>query len=362
MKMELTRLPDQDRVRVAAQADRLGPAGATRALEVLGDAFVGIQDAPDQRIPLEVALVRLTRPEADTSIAALLDRITRLEHGMGRPAVGVPPPRRPRRAGAAPPASRRPARRARAEPVGPPRRSRRRRCGHRPRTAAAAGRGGLAAGAREMLQAGKQARSGSRRPPRGQAGGVARHRPGVPVGRGPATTAGQPAAPAHRSCPGPLAPAPPDRPAPDGRSGDLPSRDELTLAWGDSILSALPARAKAFFGGGRFVEVTDGAAVFALPNAPHAERCEASRPDVEAALAAHFGRAGPAAVGRGRRPDASRPGRPGPVRRPAVVPRRQPEGDEDVDLTQLTDADDVATSSVDRVRELFPGAELVDEG
>ena len=82
MKADLSRLPDRDRARVADQAARLGPAGATRALEVLGEAFVGIQDAPDQRIPLEVALVRLTRPEADTSLAALADRITRLERGV----------------------------------------------------------------------------------------------------------------------------------------------------------------------------------------------------------------------------------------------------------------------------------------
>jgi len=33
----------------------------------------------------------------------------------------------------------------------------------------------------------------------------------------------------------------------------------------------------------------------------------------------------------------------------------------DIDLAELTDAD-VTTSSVDRVRELFPGAELVDPG
>ncbi len=94
MKMDLVRLPEHDRERVAAQAERLGAAGATRALEVLGEAFVGIQDAPDQRIPLEVALVRLTRPESDTSISALVDRVTRLEHAAP-PAAGAsssPPP------------------------------------------------------------------------------------------------------------------------------------------------------------------------------------------------------------------------------------------------------------------------------
>ena len=357
MKMELTRLPDQDRVRVAAQAERLGPAGATRALEVLGDAFVGIQDAPDQRIPLEVALVRLTRPEADTSISALLDRITRLEHGMGQAGAAggpVPAPPAPAPAAAAPRATAAAPAAPVAEPVepraaaasavdAPPQDG-------SPRTAGA----GMAAGAREMLQAGKQARSGSRRPA---------------TTTKPATPSTPPAPAAEPAAPAPAAASVTSSPATTGAgsagsSGDLPSRDELTLAWGDSILSALPARAKAFFGGGRFVEVTDGVAVFALPNAPHAERCQASRPDVEAALAAHFGRPIPLrlAVDDGLTPpDAA--GAAGPSGPPGGGPdARQPEGDEDVDLTQLTDADDVATSSVDRVRELFPGAELVDEG
>jgi DNA polymerase III subunit gamma/tau len=363
MKMELTRLPDQDRVRVAAQAERLGPAGATRALEVLGDAFVGIQDAPDQRIPLEVALVRLTRPEADTSISALLDRITRLEHGMGPGGpAGGPAPAPPAPAAAAP----RAAATASAAPVADPAEPAEPRAGAgptvevppedgSPRTAGA----GMAAGAREMLQAGKQARSGSRRP-------AAAAKPATPSAPPAAAAAAEPALPAPAGSPATPAPATPATKGAGsaGSSGDLPSRDELTLAWGDSILSALPARAKAFFGGGRFVEVVDGVAVFALPNAPHAERCEASRPDVEAALAAHFGRPIPLrlAVDDGLTPpDAA--GAVGPAGPPGGGSGpRQPEGDEDVDLTQLTDADDVATSSVDRVRELFPGAELVDEG
>ncbi|MEZ5205688.1 MAG: DNA polymerase III subunit gamma/tau [Acidimicrobiales bacterium] len=96
MGSELDRLSDRDRERVAEQARRLGPAGATRALEVLGEAFVTIADAPDQRIPLEVALVRLTRPEADTTLAALAQRIDRLEQGSTagtaptRPAAAPP--------------------------------------------------------------------------------------------------------------------------------------------------------------------------------------------------------------------------------------------------------------------------------
>jgi len=78
---DLSRLTDTDRARATEQGRRLGAAGATRALESLGEAFVGIQDALDPRIPLEVALVRLTRDDADVSLSSLADRISRLEPG-----------------------------------------------------------------------------------------------------------------------------------------------------------------------------------------------------------------------------------------------------------------------------------------
>ena len=63
--------------------------------------FVDIRDAPDPRLLLDVALVRLTRPDADVSPAGLLARIERLER-EGRAAVtgrrltsGAAPRRRP---------------------------------------------------------------------------------------------------------------------------------------------------------------------------------------------------------------------------------------------------------------------------
>src|SRR5437763_1145619 len=73
-------------------------------------------------------------------------------------------------------------------------------------------------------------------------------------------------------------------------AGSFPTRDELTLAWGDVVLAALPQRAKVRFGGGHFVGVDDTWATFALPNSVHRDRCEECRPDVEQALASHFGR------------------------------------------------------------------------
>ncbi len=72
----------------------LGAAGMTRAIETLGQAIVDVRapSAPDPRLILEVAIVRLARRESRSSIDALLERVDRLERklaeigGSGAPA------------------------------------------------------------------------------------------------------------------------------------------------------------------------------------------------------------------------------------------------------------------------------------
>ncbi len=89
----------------------MGLAALVRAMEVLGRAQVDMRDAPDPRVSLEVALVRLAHPEADDSPEALLSRIERLE-AADRTAGATP---------AAPPAPAAPPRRASGAPTsGPP--------------------------------------------------------------------------------------------------------------------------------------------------------------------------------------------------------------------------------------------------
>ncbi len=74
---------------VESRAARVGLAALVRAIELLGQAQVTMRDAPDPRVDLEVALVRLTHPEADDTPGALLARIERLEAGLG--GRGSPP-------------------------------------------------------------------------------------------------------------------------------------------------------------------------------------------------------------------------------------------------------------------------------
>ncbi len=82
MARELVQLPDRRATVVADQAERLGAATTVRGMEVLGEVLVEMRHAPDPRVLVEVALVRLTSPAADSSIGALAARIERLEQAV----------------------------------------------------------------------------------------------------------------------------------------------------------------------------------------------------------------------------------------------------------------------------------------
>ncbi|MGH9304973.1 MAG: DNA polymerase III subunit gamma/tau, partial [Acidimicrobiales bacterium] len=60
-----------------ADLAQLGPARSVRAMELVGTALVDMRDSLDPRTTLEVALVRLTRPDLDDSTLALSDRLER---------------------------------------------------------------------------------------------------------------------------------------------------------------------------------------------------------------------------------------------------------------------------------------------
>lgn len=368
MKADLSRLSDEDRSLVTEQARRLGAAGATRALEVVGDAFVGIQDAPDPRIPLEVALVRLTKPEAEHSMSAIVERLERLERGLGPIGSAIPPaPHTPNHvhvdaaAGddAAPEVA--PAvatdevdettsdavdltddaTAATSPPASAP--------------AAAATDTRPAAEARRQLAAKKGAKGTAP---------AARSMPKKAPTKS-ATKAAAGAPPASTGDPFPDTPAkttkaakPTPRPAASSSAapGTLPSRDDLTLAWGDVILGGLPPKVKSRFASGRFVTVADGRAHFGLPNAMHARKCEEVSSQVEDALEKHFGTPVPLLI-----VIDDEPVLPSDAQGFASDPTEAPAEENEVDVTLLVDADDAASSSAERITEVFPGAEFVEE-
>jgi hypothetical protein len=129
-------------------------------------------------------------------------------------------------------------------------------------------------------------------------------------------------------------------------------------------LRRLPALTKALFSAGRFVSVDGGVAQFALPTAPHRDRCMELSPQVEAALAAHFGTAVPLTlvVDEGtsappaRKSDQTRKGPP-----PAADPVADGEADVDPDdlrAATATDADQASAAEA-RLLDAFPGTSEV---
>jgi DNA polymerase-3 subunit gamma/tau len=143
---------------------------------------------------------------------------------------------------------------------------------------------------------------------------------------------------------------PPPRPEPEPAppppaSGDLPSREELTLLWADQVLGRLRPRAKGLFAQGRFVRV-DAAAVLALPSDALRRKAEELRPQVEAELSAVAGRRVPLRL--------TVEGDDSPS------PAASPDEDEVVDLRELADAP--PEHGIDRLASAFPGAEIVVQG
>ncbi len=83
---ELSLTPEADAA-LAAQAERVAAPVVVRLLDELGTAMEAVRAGADARTRLELALVKAAKPEVDSSLRALLDRIERLERGA--PGGGV---------------------------------------------------------------------------------------------------------------------------------------------------------------------------------------------------------------------------------------------------------------------------------
>ncbi len=81
---------DADRERLLKWGELLGLARSVRILETVGRTIREMKSAPDKIVMLEVAAVRLTKPELDHSFESLDERLTRLERGASRPSATAP--------------------------------------------------------------------------------------------------------------------------------------------------------------------------------------------------------------------------------------------------------------------------------
>ena len=370
----LVQLSDTARERVVRWSEDFSDRDCTRALEAIGEALREMRQATDARIPLEVALVRLTRAEADTSLEALADRVDRLERGAPSAATAGSAPDAPPRA--APPAA------ATGGEASSPAEGSPGSGGGRPLDAARAflaEKAGVRAPEVEHVVGAPpvplphrlprpprrrhRATQHHRRPPR-----EARSRTGANAQTRVATYAADRTATDADYQGSALHPTP--------SSSGLPSQEELTIAWADQVLPKLGGLTKAMYAAGRFTDTAGAKAIFAVPNAVHREKSLQKLPEVEAALAAHFGRAVPLElVVEGEQPSAKPAARPDASDRrrlaanagPPSTARphsRRPRSDDEIgeigDPSELADTPVDDRTTVDRVIEAFPGAEVVD--
>ncbi|MFP5322393.1 MAG: DNA polymerase III subunit gamma/tau [Acidimicrobiia bacterium] len=344
-------LTDQAAERAREVSQALGPASLTRALEAVGTAVVEMRHAPDPRIPLEVALVQIARPEAAGDLDALVRRIEQLERALASGTPAPPSGATPAAPAEAPPAAPKPAAPTTSTP---------------PAAGAAAPRGPQAARARLAQH---EAAAQPAPEPSGPAADPG-SRPSLGALRKAA--APQPTTPAAPEAPEPATPATPapegaDRPPavdPPGGNGDpapaatggAPTLEELQAGW-DDVLGALRGRAKALYKMGRVVGADGNRVRFAVPNEPSLENCRQKVDEVHEALAARFGQ--PLVLDLVVDGDAATAPRP-VADAPGTAAADDP-ADDEVDLDELTDAPDAATGGLAQLQDAFPGAELLEE-
>jgi DNA polymerase III subunit gamma/tau len=75
---------EETRERLRAQANQLGEATVIRLLDLLAVAVDDMRQGGDPRLPLELALVKVTRPASDLSRETVAFRLERLEQSAGR--------------------------------------------------------------------------------------------------------------------------------------------------------------------------------------------------------------------------------------------------------------------------------------
>jgi DNA polymerase-3 subunit gamma/tau len=354
-------LPPDQAEAIAAQAAALGARGATSALEILGQGLVGIARVPDPRVPLELAVVRITQPELDTSVSALVGRIERLEQALagGAPvAVATAPEPTP----AAPPAA-----------GGVPQATATGDAGQPAPPGAGAGGGDPAAAARQVLAS---RRPSGASPPRRPAPRAATSPGAPPPAPAPAPAPVAPAAPPAAE----VASTPPDEPATSdpaaADAGGIPTAPEpepaaagagpdhaaAEAAWDRQVTASPDQKVRARFGAGRPVAVEGTTVVVALPNDRVAQRCAPLRQQVADALSSDLGMAVTVEL----RVDPHGAAQPEPARsgsRPTASdapPADDVIPDDIGDVHSLPDATDLTTDDVQRITEVFPGSALVE--
>jgi DNA polymerase-3 subunit gamma/tau len=81
---------DDERARLANQAERVEPATVHRLIDLLREVLDDVRDGADPRLPLELALVRTCRPAGDLTTEAFDQRLSRIEAALQGTAPAPP--------------------------------------------------------------------------------------------------------------------------------------------------------------------------------------------------------------------------------------------------------------------------------
>ena len=373
-----TRLSEPEVALAQDFSTRLSPPEITRGLEAIGQSLVDMRQAPDPRIDLEVAFVRICTPASDASLDGLRARIDQLEAQIAsgtapvaavspaEPSTTSPPatsaPSTP--PAVDPPAAKTPEPAPASEPTdemprGGGRPADRARAALRPRSS-----GGNPTPAKTPTPPPRPAPAGGPPPPPSMRKQTqAAEQPAVAE-----VSAVQPAEPQSEAEAAPL-PEPPtsteaevtteaiDTPAPESSAPASTSGvtvDKLQEGW-LAMLDTQSTAARARFRSGQVESIDAGRVRFVLGSEIEQKRCEQYRPQIEAAMSEAFGTPLTLELAVGSAPAAPTRGAP-----PAPS-QREPAHESEVDVHDLTDADTVNASAADRIAEVFPGAELIQE-
>jgi DNA polymerase-3 subunit gamma/tau len=79
-------LAEEERERLAAQAEAIPARAVVRLIDLLRDVMDEVKEGGDPRLSLELALVKVCRPQSELALDALDQRLERLESGAPAPA------------------------------------------------------------------------------------------------------------------------------------------------------------------------------------------------------------------------------------------------------------------------------------
>ena len=268
MAPDLVQLPSLNVSTLSDQAQRLGAAGLVQGIEQLGEALTEMRNAPDPRVLLDVAIVKLTSDaaasgDAGAALGALTARVAKLEKQIAAGAPAAPVAAAPNAAAPAATATVAP-----ADAVAP--------------TDPKTGRAQLGGRARRSAVSAHEPPAPE--PAAAEPARAAQSDEPEPAGTSTVATpipepaaAPEPAAPAPSEHVAPPAPAPPE--------GGVMHR----AVWDEDVKPSLRGMARAVFSPAVYVSNTNSQLTLSLPNPIHREKCEQHRDAVEKALAAAAG-------------------------------------------------------------------------